>query len=87
MNNTEKVYVIFSGRRDGSWGTNNEYEESIWKIVSNEQKAIDLITAETGLSPNEEGIVTYNSEPHPHNGHEDTDYDYYRFEEHELERD
>lgn len=82
-----KVYVIFNGQRDGSMSTTNEIEESIWKIVSKRQKAVDLIVSETGLIPDEDGCVKFNQEEHPHNGHEDTDYEYYRIEEHELEQD
>ena len=81
----KKVYVIFNGRRDGSCGTTNEFEQEIWKIVTTKAKAIELILSETGLTPDEDGCAQFNEEPHPHNGHEDTDYEYYKYEEHDLE--
>lgn len=81
----EKVYVVYSGRRDGSFGTNNEIEEEIWKVVSTKQKAIDLIMTGAGLAPDEFGCAKYNLENYPHNGHDDIDYEYYRFEEHDIE--
>lgn len=82
----EKVYVAFKGRRDGSWGTTNEFEEEIWKISLSEQKIIDLIMLETDATQDEEGYFKFNLEEHPHNDHEDTDYEYFRLEEHDLEK-
>ena len=77
-----KVYIVFHGRRNGSSILNNDLEEYIDKIFKSSNKAIDYMVSKSGKLLNEINYVEFNITVYPDC---DRDYEFFRFEEHEVE--
>ena len=80
----EKVYLVYRGINDKS-GTYSDdiVEENVDKVFLSKEKAITWIKSTTWQDPDEFGFVKWPIDDEYSNT--DTDYRYYRIEEHDLE--
>lgn len=80
-----EIYIVSVGRRDGSWGTNNEFEEYIVKVFDSKEKAISYIEKEYGETPDEDGYLEICRTHITINDHDDDDYSWVSYDEYDVE--